>query len=146
MPSSLYPSVRASWHAPTEGAVLILAVLGLGASFGTMLSFITASKAQIGADPFYYAEIVKGPLYYILHAAEILLLVSAGVLALSCTNRREMANGFLGHLVLSLAAGGLMAGKGYSLEDLFSEAPVEAAGGLVRSVSVPTCVGVRRTL
>jgi len=145
MPSSLYPSVRASWHAPTEGAVLVLAVLGLGASFGTMLSFITASKAQIGADPFYYAEIVKGPLYYILHAAEILLLLSAGVLALSCTNRREMANGFLGHFVLFLAAGGLMAVKGYTLEDLFSQKLVDATGPFMCLISVVLFVAVRRS-
>ena len=131
-------------HAPVQQAVIILTVLGLFASFGTMLSYIPASKTQIGPNPYYYAEIVKDPLYYALHAGEILLLVSAGLLALWLTKPREITAGFLWRFGLFLAAGGLMAARGYTLQSLLSTKLADATGPFMCLISVLVFVGVRR--
>src|ERR1700739_2250255 len=136
MPSGPNPYARAVRHAARQRAVLILTVLGLGASFATMLNLITTSKTQIGADPFYYAEIVKGPVYYVLHTAEILFLVLAGVLALCSSKAREIADGFLWRFALFLAAGGLMAARGYTLQDLLSQKLVDSTGPFMCLISV----------
>lgn len=133
------------WHAPAQQAVIMLTVLGLGASFGAMLSYIPASKTQIGPDPFYYAEIVKDPIYYVFHAAELLLLVSAGLLALWLTKTSEITGGFLWRFALFLAAGGLMAARGYTLEALLSTKLVDATGPFMCLISVLIFVGVRRS-
>ena len=140
-----YNRAPACWHAAAQQGVIILTVLGLCASLGSMLSYIPASKAQIGPDPFYYAEIVKDPIYYAFHAAEILLLVSAGLLALWMSKPREITCGFLWRFALFLAAGGLMAARGYTLEALLSTKLVDATGPFMCVISVLLFVGVRRS-
>jgi len=136
---------RTAWRAPVQQAVIILTVLGLCASFGTMLSFIPASKTQIGANPFDYSEIVKNPNYYALHTLEILFLVSAGLLALSLTKPREITGGFMWRFGLFLAAAGLMAARGYTLKDLLSTRLVDATGPFMCLISVLIFIGVRRS-
>jgi hypothetical protein len=135
----------AALHAPAQRAVIILTMLGLCASFGAMLSYVRASKAQIGADPFYYAEIVKSPIYYVLHSAEILLLFSSGLLALWLTNPRRITSGFRWRFSLFIAAGGLMAARGYTLRTLLSTKLVDATGPFLCLISVLIFVGVRRS-
>ena len=140
-----YKRAPAPWHAPAQQVVIILTVVGLCASFGAMLSYLPASKTQIGADPYYYAEIVKDPIYYVFHTTEILLLVSAGLLALWLTNPREITGGFLWRFALFLAAGGLMAARGYTLDALLSTKLVDATGPFMCLISGLIFVGVRRS-
>jgi hypothetical protein len=131
-------------HPPMQKAVVALTVLGLCASFGAMLCYIRASKAQIGTNPYFYGDIVKDPIYYALHGAEILCLFSAGLLALWLTNRREFSGGYLSRFLLFLGAGGLMTARGYTLPNLFSTKLVDATGPFMCLISVVVFIGVRR--
>src|SRR5258705_11733460 len=89
-------------HPPMQKAVVALTVLGLCASFGAMLSYIRASKAQIGTNPYFYGDIGKDPIYYALHGAKILCLFSPGLLPLWLTSRREFSGSHLSRLLLLL--------------------------------------------
>lgn len=132
---------------PASGAqrlILALTVLGLAASLVTGLTFQTAMIAQIAPDQAYSGEIVKPPLYYAAHAAEIFLLMAAGALALLRTPVRGISRGYCARLALFFTATLLMTARGYDLPSLLSTKIFDQSGPVVCFISMLVFVGARR--
>ncbi|HWR52624.1 MAG TPA: hypothetical protein VN428_16050 [Bryobacteraceae bacterium] len=127
-----------------ERIVLTCVITGLLGSFVALTEFLAAMRAQATSNSIIPAEVLKTPLYYAAHAAQIALLVTGGVIALHYTNPRLIEPGYLSRFALFLGAGFLMTVRGYSLAELLSTKLVDSTGPFVCLISLLVFVGARR--
>jgi len=119
-------------------------LLGMIASLVTFMSFQQALKNQLRPDELYSSNIVKSQLYYVAHATEIALLVSAGIVALLSASWKAIERGYLLRFALFLGAVLLMTAKGYSFSELLSTKLVDLSGPFPFFMSVLVFIGARR--
>jgi hypothetical protein len=123
--------------------VLTLTCLGIAAAFVRFVSFQDARAQFTGA--LVPPEVPRSALYYIMHATQLVLLFSAGLLAVMHTRWRTIENGYLLRFTVLTGAALLMAVRGYSLSDVFSAKLADASGPLPFFISVLVFIGARRS-
>jgi hypothetical protein len=128
-----------------ERLVLTLMTLGMIASFVVFLSSQQATVTQTNPNELVPRNIIKSQLYYLAHAAEIILLVSAGLIALLSTDFRTVVRGYPVRFLLLLGAALLMMARSYTLSDLLSTKLVDSTGPFPFFISVLVFVGSRRS-
>ena len=128
---------------PAERLVLILTTLGMIAALVRFVSF-NETRSQYTEALLVPSNIVQSQSYYVTHSIQILLLVSAGVVALLSTNWRAVKQGYLLPFTLLFGAALLMTVRGYSLSALLSTKLVDNSGPFPFFVSLLVFVGARR--
>ncbi len=88
---------------------------------------------------------VQSPVYYVAHATQLLLLVSAGLVAFLSFDFRTLKRDYLPLFALFLGAAVIMAARGYSASQLLSTKLVDSAGPFPCFISVLAFVGARRS-
>ena len=127
-----------------ERLVLILTTLGMIASVVAFLSYQEALKSQLKPDELYSPNIVKSQLYYAAYATQLILLISAGLLALSSTDRRALEPNYRLYFALFVGAALLMTVRGYSFSELASTKLVDGRGPFPYLISVLVFIGADR--
>jgi hypothetical protein len=142
-PIEMY-ALRSTRRTAQERLVLTLMSLGMIASLVAFVSYQQALKYQLKSDELYPLNIVKSQLFYVAHATEIILLVSAGLAALIFTNWQSIERGYLMRFALFLGATLLMTARGYSLSELLSTKLVDVSGPCPFFMSMLVFIGARR--
>jgi hypothetical protein len=124
--------------------ILLLTTAGIVAAVVAYISYDLAARAQLRPDELYSADVVKTPLYYATYAAQIILLASAGLLALLTTNLRNIERGFVVKFALFIGAAFLMAARGFSTSEVLSTKLVDGSGPFPLILSVLIFVGAKR--
>ena len=83
-----------------ERVILVLTMLGVCASIVALLSTINDIKNQFAPGQLYSTVIYKGTIYHVAHAAEMLFIGSAGLIAMFSTDFRAIERGYLMRLGL----------------------------------------------
>jgi hypothetical protein len=137
------PSVQ---RATGRRIILVLTVLGLLASLVASLTYLGALEEQIGADQVMTGTgaVIKPPLYYAAHGAEILMLIAAGFLAMYRTRPRAVMPGYFARFGLFIVASLLMVARGYSPSTLLSSKIFDMTGPFPCLIALLLFVGVRR--
>jgi hypothetical protein len=105
---------------------------------------MSATKSQLVPGQLYSGEIQKGLVFFVAHAAQIVLLCTAGLLAMVTTDMRNIQRGYLVPLGALFAAAGMMMLRGYPLADLLSTRIVDSTGPFPFFLTVFAFVGARR--
>jgi hypothetical protein len=137
-------ALRSTRRTAQERLVLTLVLLGMVASLVACISYEQAIKYQQKPDELIPSNLVRSQLYYVAHATEIILLVSAGLAALIFTNWQLIERGYLLRFVLFLGAALLMTARGYSFSELLSTKLVDWSGPLPFFISMLAFIGARR--
>lgn len=124
--------------------VVFLTAAGFIAAMAMLVLLLKAIQEQLKPGEFYSPDIVKPPLYYAAHAAQLFLLLSAGLVALLATDFRTIERGYLLRFGLFIGAALLMTMRGYTAEELFSTKLVDGAGPFPCFMSVLVFIGARR--
>src|SRR5260370_21106142 len=125
--------------------VLALTAFGMIASLVMFFTLRDAEKSQVTGDQLLSTNMVKSQLYYVAHATQLILLLSAGLVALLSTDWRTIERGYSFRLALLFGAALLMALRGYSFSELASTKIVDTGGPFPFFMSVLVFVGARRS-
>jgi len=130
---------RTGW----ERSVLPLTALGLIAAVVRFMSF-QATRSEF-TEELVPRAVAQSQLYYFAHAAQIALLITAGVIALLCIDSRMIQRGYRLRFAMFIGAALLMTFRGYTLSDLLSTKLADSTGPLPCFISVLLFVGARRS-
>ena len=136
----------ALWEQGPDRVALALTTLGIAASLVVHFTMADALETQFEPGKLsFWGNVVKPPIYYAAHAAEIVLILAAGLVALFATNFRTIERGYLGRFGLLIAAALLMAVRGYTISDWLSTRLVDISGPFGYFISVLVFAGARRS-
>jgi hypothetical protein len=140
---AMWPRASARWNA-TERLVRVLTALGIIASLIAFLSYQEALKSQLKPDELNSPNIVKSQLYYAAYATQLILLISAGLLAFFSTDPRSLERKYRLYFALFVGAALLMTVRGYSLSGLASTRLADSRGPFPYLISVLVFIGANR--
>jgi hypothetical protein len=144
-----YPDVCAlapTRYSTQDRFVLTLVALGILASLVAFISYQQALKYQLKPDEFYgSSNVVKSQVYYAAHAAQIILLISAGLVTVLFTNWRTIERGYGWRFSLFLCAVLLMTVRGYSFGEMLSTKITDGWGPVPFFISLLVFIGARRS-
>jgi hypothetical protein len=102
------------------------------------------TRAQFTEQLTSAVTIAQSPLYYVTHAIQLGLLLSAGLLSLISTDWRNVSKDYLVRFLFLVAAALLMTARGYSFSDVFSTKLVDISGPFPFLISILVFVGARK--
>jgi hypothetical protein len=126
-----------------ERLVLTLTCLGMTAALVRHISF-QETRSQFAEDLVARPDIPQSPVYYVAHTIQLLLLLSAGLIALFSLDIRTIKRGYALRFALLVAVSLLTTARGYSLSDLLSTKLVGSNGPFPFLISVLVFVGAQR--
>ncbi len=125
--------------------VLTLLSVGLIAGLVAYISYDVVARQQLRPGEFVAAAVVKPPLYYAAHSAEIVLLTVAGLLALASANLRQMEHGITLRFMAFVGAAMLMSLRGFAPADFLSTKVVDGTGPFPMILSLLIFIGAKRS-
>lgn len=139
-------AVAPTRHSTQDRFVLTLVALGMLASLLAFISYQQALKYQLKPDEFYgSSDIVKSQLYYVAHATQIILLISAGLVTALFTDWQAIERGYGLQFSLFVCAVLLMTVRGYSFGEMLSTKITDGWGPVPFFMSLLVFIGARRS-